>query len=163
MQNGSASPRVDELEQWLQITECWMCRRPADPECVAKLVMNAPADRCLDGLGYPVQPGSQLDRVFLEMPRCHSCRDWTSDWIAALVAATIAGGITGAIAQAFASPSLLGRVGFGNGGAAFSFMFGFLCALVAMAWARKLSGRRSTNTYPPVVSLQRLGWRLLSD
>src|SRR6516164_4678967 len=85
------------------------------------------------------------------------------DWIAALVTATIAGGITGAIAQAFASPSLLGRVGFGNGGAAIGFILGFLCTLVAMALARKLSGRRSVNSYPPVVSLQQLGWRLLSD
>jgi hypothetical protein len=107
-----------------KITECWMCCRPADSECVAKLVMNAPADRCLDALGYPVQRGSQLDRVFLEMPRCRSCHDWTSDWIVAFVAATIAGGITGAIAQAFASPSLLGRVGFGNGGAVIGFMLG---------------------------------------
>jgi hypothetical protein len=155
MQNGSARPRIDELIQWLQITECWMCRRPADPDCVAKLVMNAPADRCLDALGYAVLRGSQLDRVFLEMPRCQSCRDRTSDWMAALVAAT-AGGVTGVIAQTFASPSLLGRVSFGNGGAAIGFMFGFLCTLVAMAWARKLSGRRSANTYPPVESLQRL-------
>jgi hypothetical protein len=163
MQNGSAGVHLDELERWLQITECWMCRRPADSECTAKLVMNARADRCLDALGYPVQRGSQLDRVFLEMPRCRSCRDWTTDWVSALAAAAIAGGIAGAIAQAFASPTLLSRVGFGNGGAAIGFIVGFVCTLVAMAWARKLTGRRSANSYPPVVSLHQLGWRLLSD
>jgi hypothetical protein len=57
MQNSGATQRVDELEQWLQITECWMCRRPADLECVAKLAMNAPADRYLDALGYLCSEG----------------------------------------------------------------------------------------------------------
>jgi len=68
MQIGSAKPRVDELEQWLQITECWMCRRPADPECVAKLVMNAPPIDASTRLATPRSEVAARTEFFSKCP-----------------------------------------------------------------------------------------------
>jgi len=149
---------------------CWMCGALAAFGCDAKLVMTALSSRQLDGLGYPVQRGRRQDKVRIEMPRCASCRSWVSGWIAVLAIVTVMAGIAGTLIQSFvfpaaAAPSWLKvhHHGIGNVGTGIGLVFGFIAALLGMAWERKRSGRQSANTYPPVVSLRQLGWSFISD
>jgi amino acid transporter len=147
-----------------------MCGKPADLGCAARLVLHASSAQCLDAMGYPVQRGRGQDKVRIEMPRCASCRSWISGWIAVLAVVTIAAGIAGTIMQSFffagvAPPAGLKvyHEGIGNTGTGVGVVLGFVVAILAMAWERKRSGRKSANTYPPVVSLRQLGWSFISD
>jgi amino acid transporter len=149
---------------------CWMCGAPAVSGCDAKLVLKAASSRQLDGLGYPVQRGRRLDKVRIEMPRCGSCRSWVSGWIAVLAVVVVMAGIAGTLVQSFVFPAAVAPAwlkvhhhGIGNVGTGIGLILGFIVALLGMAWERKRSGRQSANTYPPVVSLRRLGWSFLSD
>jgi len=149
---------------------CWMCGKPADPTCAAKLVLGAPSCWHLDGLGYQVQRGKRRDRVRIEMPRCARCRNWASDWIVLLIVATATAAMVGTLVQSLAYPNVMPpswikvyHHGVGNTGTGIGLVFGFVAALLGMTWARKRSGRRSANTYPPVVSLRDLGWSFLSE
>jgi len=108
--------------------------------------------------------------VRIEMPRCAGCRSWVGNWVAVLATVTLAAGIAGTFIQSFvfsdiAAPSWLklGHVGLGNIGSGIGLVAGFVAALSAMAWERRRSGRRSANTYPPVVSLREIGWSSTSD
>jgi hypothetical protein len=147
-----------------------MCGEPAVSGCSAKLVMFAPSVHSLDGLGYPVQRGKGRDKVRIEMPRCANCRSWTTGWIAVVAIVTLAAAIAGTFIQsAFfadaAAPPWLNvyHEGVGNLGTGIGLLLGFVVALLAMAWERKRFGWRSANTYPPVVSLRKLGWNFISD
>lgn len=150
-------------------TRCWMCGKSAAAGCSAKLVMFAPSASGLDDLGFPVQRGRGRDKVRVEIPRCADCRGWVTGWIVVVAIMTVAAGIAGTVVQsAFfsdaAPPSWLKvhHEGIGNVGTGIGLVLGFVTALLAMAWKRKRSGRQSASTYPPVVSLRKLGWSFIS-
>jgi hypothetical protein len=147
-----------------------MCGKPAVARCGAKLVMFASSSSCLDSLGYPVRRRCGRDEVRIEMPRCASCRSWTTGWIAAAFVVTAAASIAGTLVQSVfffdVSPPPWIKVfheGIGNMGTGIGLVLGFVAALLAMARERKRSGRQSANTYPPIVSLRKLGWSFISD
>jgi hypothetical protein len=152
---------------------CWMCGKLADPGCDARLILNAPASSHLDGLGFSVDRGKQLDKVRVDMPRCARCRSWVNDWIVLLFVAIVGGAIAGAAVQSFILPHVeppawlkvghYRRDGIGNSGAAIGLVLGCVGAILGMAWDRVRSKRRSANTYPPIVSLRQLGWSFVSD
>ena len=151
-------------------SRCWMCGKSAVAGCGAKLAMFAPSAACLDGLSYPVQRGRGRDTVRIEMPRCAGCRGWVTGWIAIVAVVTVAASMAGTIVQSVffsevAPPTWLKvyHEGIGNTGTAVGLVLGFVAAMLGMAWERKRSGRRSANTYPPVVSLRELGWSFISD
>jgi hypothetical protein len=148
---------------------CWMCGRPADAGCSAKLVMSARSSRNLDALGYSVQRNGTQDKVRIEVPRCGACRSWVGGWVAVLATVAVAAGIAGTIIEGFAFPDVAApswlkvhHQGIGNVGTVIGFVLGFTVALLGMAWERKRSGRQSANNYPPVVSLRKLGWSFTS-
>jgi hypothetical protein len=151
-------------------SRCWMCGAAAASGCQAKLTLRAPSARRLDGLGYPVQRGNGQDRVRIEMPRCAGCRSWGSGWIAVVAVVTVAASIVGTVVQSVFFSEVVPppwlkvyHQGIGNLGTGIGLVVGFIAALLAMAWERKRSGRQSANTYPPVVSLRKLGWSFISD
>jgi hypothetical protein len=132
-------------------------------------MVASPAQQ-LEALGYQVQRGGGQHRVCVEIPRCAGCRNWVANWIAVLASVTVAAAIAGTLIQSFvfsdvAAPSWLKvyHHGPGNVGTGIGLVIGFVAGLLAMAWERKQSGRKSANTYPPVVSLRRLGWSFTSD
>jgi hypothetical protein len=129
---------------------CWQCGVSASAKCAYTLVLVAGSNRGLDPLGSPVERGAWLDRVRVSVPRCANCR-WRNRLS---VTICFGGAATGAIV--FPQVSHEGVGGTTTGVAA---VIGFVVALLGVSLHRRLSGFRSLNSYPAVVTLRQAGWR----
>jgi len=78
-----------------------------------------------------------------------------SGGMAAAATPMMAGALAGAIARLI-WPNLP------DGSAAIGAVLGCALAIVAIAWRRRRSGRRSLGAYPPVVELRKAGWSYAS-
>ncbi|MGO9390722.1 hypothetical protein [Rhodoblastus sp.] len=131
--------------------ECWQCGAPADPRCAYRLSLVARPGRELETMGYPVTRRISQDTIRIPVPRCAACKAWNRLSYALLLLGLMAGAPAGAIARLI-WPNLT------DGSAAIGAVLGCALAIVAIAWRRRRSGRRSLGAYPPVVELRKVGW-----
>jgi hypothetical protein len=138
-----------------QTGACWQCGAPAVAECAYSQHLFANSRRKLDPLGFSVKHGKRWDKVIVPVPRCRGCRSWT--WLswAVVGGSGVAGVILLPILQArlwpqFGAPGWLIAVDIGAA---------FWVSTLGVALHRRLSGRRSVNSYPPIVTLRRQGWK----
>ncbi|SDS88366.1 hypothetical protein [Bradyrhizobium canariense] len=128
--------------------------------------MVANPQRKLDASGYPVSRGTQQDELSVPVPRCAGCRSRNRLSAAIVLGGTVSGAIILPILQSLFWPQLtapgwliVSHEGIGNLATGIGAVLGFAAALLGVVLHRRLSGIRSLNAYPPVVTLRQTGWR----
>ena len=144
---------------------CWQCGAPADAGCAYRMRLSAPADRQLDGRGYPVKRGRYHDFIRVPVPRCRVCRSRGRISLTIIFVVTLAAGIVAPFVQSkfwpqFDTPATAAPFQYGIGPPAtgIGLLLGFVVSLLGCALYRRYLGARSLDTYPPVRMLRREGW-----
>ena len=127
---------------------CWQCGASADPVCAYVQPLYARTRQCLDPMGYPMTRGARTDRLRVPVPRCAMCkkRKYVQGFLVFAAAVTTALFLAGRILPDRGFGLAIGWVG----GAVFG-------AVVVLAYERR-QGRRTTDSFPPLVRLKRAGW-----
>jgi hypothetical protein len=147
---------------------CWQCGAPAAPECAYSMRLVGRARRELNPLGFAVKRGKLWDGVTVPVPRCRDCRSRTWFSWAIILASALAGAIVLPILSARLWPQATALNGLpADHEVGLNVMIflgvgvGFGAAALGVASHRRLAGRRSVNSYPPIVRLRRHeGWRI---
>jgi hypothetical protein len=150
-QRGHYNGRMADQTRQRDQTEamCWQCGASASAECAYRFVLVAGSSRGLDPLGSPVERGAGLDKVRVRVPRCVNCR--SRNRLSVMIC--FGGAAAGVIVF-----QQLGHEGVSGTTTWVAAVTGFVVALLGVALHRRLSGFRSLNSYPQVVTLRQTGW-----
>lgn len=144
---------------------CWQCGAPAIADCAYSLRLVANPGWRLDPLGYRVNHGKDWDEVRVRVPRCRACRSRTQLSLLIVFGSSLASAIAWPALQSRLWPQLEAPTwiyesheGGGTLMTAAGLLLGFVLSMLGIALHRRLSGRRSVASYPPVISLRQEGW-----
>jgi len=140
---------------------CWQCGAPARAACTRYLKLTAAAKRRLEAFGYEVKRGRRFDVLRVPVPRCAACQARNRLTIAiALCSLPIGAMALPLLWPRTFSPAWLqaGHEGPLGNLAALGAVAGFAIAVAGIALHRRLSGLRSLNDYPAIVTVRQAGW-----